>query len=252
VKRALGPEGRAALAACVAEECVLAFDFDGTLAPIVADRARAAMRAGTRERLGRLAARRRCVVISGRAPPDLVPRLDGVTLAGVVGNHGIGWGRDGRGGRAARERVAAWRDALRADLGHRAGLSIEDNGLTVAVHYRAARDRAAAKRRIHAVVAGLAGARPLDGKCVVNVLPENAPHKGDALTGLCHVVRARAALYVGDDVTDEDVFTSSPAPRFVTVRVGQHDRSAAAYYVEDQRGIDGLLDVLLEAVGEPP
>jgi len=54
---------------------LLAFDYDGTLAPIVSDPARAAVRTGTRELLTRLRLDTLCVVVSGRPRRDLVRRL---------------------------------------------------------------------------------------------------------------------------------------------------------------------------------
>jgi len=77
----LGPAGRRALGRFTRSRPLLAFDYDGTLAPIVSDPARAAVRAGTRELLTRLAARYVCVVVSGRPRRDLVRRLAGVGLA---------------------------------------------------------------------------------------------------------------------------------------------------------------------------
>ena len=49
---------------------LLAFDYDGTLAPIVSDPKQAAMRATTRALLSEIAKRYPCVVISGRARAD--------------------------------------------------------------------------------------------------------------------------------------------------------------------------------------
>src|SRR5437763_15777992 len=49
---------------------LLAFDFDGTLAPIVINPAEARMRPETKELLTRVSELYPCVVISGRAGPD--------------------------------------------------------------------------------------------------------------------------------------------------------------------------------------
>jgi trehalose 6-phosphate phosphatase len=248
VKRLLGREGRAALAGCLDRDPVLAFDFDGTLAPIVDVPGRARMRARTRKLLTNLAGERPCVVISGRALPDLSPRLEGIELACRVGNHGSSWDPPRPTDVRERHRVRSWRRDLEDALDGQAGLFVEDNGVSLAVHYRRARDQTAARRKVDAAVATLAGARLVEGKCVVNVLPEEAPHKGDALAAICRRLERRAALYVGDDVTDEDVFTTRVAPRFLTVRVGRSGRSAAGWYLRDQAEIDELLTVLVELV----
>ena len=68
---------------------LLAFDFDGTLAPIVQDPARARMRPQTRRLLGAVARRYPCVVISGRARHDVLKRVGSVPVWQVSGNHGL-------------------------------------------------------------------------------------------------------------------------------------------------------------------
>ncbi|HEV2447687.1 MAG TPA: trehalose-phosphatase, partial [Candidatus Sulfopaludibacter sp.] len=71
-----------------AEKTLCAFDYDGTLAPIVAHPASARMRAGTSRLLARVAALYPCAVISGRARRDLHERLAGTGVKRVIGNHG--------------------------------------------------------------------------------------------------------------------------------------------------------------------
>src|SRR5690606_19595485 len=53
---------------------LIAFDYDGTLAPITATPTAARMRAATRQLLKQLARRYPCVVISGRALDDVAER----------------------------------------------------------------------------------------------------------------------------------------------------------------------------------
>ena len=68
---------------------LVAFDFDGTLAPIVPKPSRARMRARTRRLLDAVARRYPCVVISGRALNDIEERVEGIPLWHVAGNHGM-------------------------------------------------------------------------------------------------------------------------------------------------------------------
>jgi len=68
---------------------LLGFDFDGTLAPIVADRTAGQMRAETRALLARVCSLYRCAIISGRSVGDLRGRLAGVHPRYLFGNHGI-------------------------------------------------------------------------------------------------------------------------------------------------------------------
>jgi len=247
VRSALGPKGRSDLLDCARRGALLAFDFDGTLAPIVAEPGRAAMRRRTRLLLAALARRLDCLVLSGRAPADLRSRLAGVRLVEVVGNHGTAFALTPARRAAARARARRWSRSLASQLEGRPGLELEDNGVSLAVHFRAAPDQADARRTVHRAVARLAGARALDGKCVVNVLPARSAHKGGVLRRIARARGDEAVLYVGDDRTDEDAFRARVAPRYVTVRVGRTADTAARYVLDDQRGIDALLALLLSA-----
>ena len=83
------------------------------------------------------------------------------------------------------------------------------------------------------------------GKFVFNVIPAGAPHKGMALLELMIETGATRALYVGDDDTDEDIF-SLPDKRIVSVRVGKKKLSHAKYYLNRQSEMTILLRRLLQ------
>ena len=251
MKPILGREGRAALAGCRERGALLAFDFDGTLAPIVADPALAALRPSTRRLLARLARRSTCVVLSGRAVDDVAARLAGVGIVHVVGNHGAAFALTPSARAAARSRAARWLARLSAALEGRPGLRLEDNGLSLAVHYRRAPDPQAARRAIRRAARALPGVRLLDGKRVVNVLPARAPHKGAVLAALARRLRAHCVLFLGDDLTDEAAFATPVAPAYVTVRVGRSRASAAAFVLSSQREVDALLRELLRSPRRP-
>ena len=56
---------------------------------------------------------------------------------------------------------------------------------------------------------------------------------------------ADTALYVGDDLADEDVFQLDQPGRLLAVRVGESAASSAGYYVRDQKAVDSLLAKLV-------
>ncbi|HVX95867.1 MAG TPA: trehalose-phosphatase [Polyangia bacterium] len=218
---------------------LLAFDFDGTLAPIVADRAAARMRRQTVRLLERVSKTYPCAVISGRSPEDVATRLEGLPVRFVVGHHGLD---PAHASSTIADRVAAAREHLAAALAASAGVEIEDKRLSLAIHYRAAAAPATARAAITRVLRELSGSfRVLPGKRVYDVLPAGAPHKGDALERLRRVAAADAAIYIGDDVTDEDVFRQAHPDRLLAIRVGRSRRSAAPYYLRDQRDLDAFL-----------
>jgi trehalose 6-phosphate phosphatase len=227
---------------------LLAFDYDGTLAPIVSDPRRAAMRPTTRALLRALAARRPCVVISGRGRADALRWLRGLGAVEVIGNHGIEpWQSTQR----SLEAVRQWQSRLTGELSHLAGVSLEDKVYSVAVHYRHSREKKKARAAIQRVASTLGDVRLIRGKQVVNLLPHDAPHKGIALEKARARFGCDTAIYVGDDETDEDVFALDQPGRLLTIRVGQSQRSQASYYLRGQAEVDRLLRALLQDVPAP-
>jgi trehalose 6-phosphate phosphatase len=229
------------------QRVLLAFDFDGTLAPIVRDPDAATMRPRTRTLLIEAARRYPCAVISGRSLADVTNKVAGVPLRGVLGNHGMEPSREERG---ARRLAALWHAQLASTLPRVAGVVIENKGMSLAVHYRQTRAPAAVRRLILITVAHLHDARIVEGKRVVNVLPASAPGKGTALHRLCRRLRCKSAIFVGDDDNDEDAFALASHGRLLGIRVGRSHRSQAAYFVPGQTDIDHLLGRLIEA--RPP
>jgi trehalose 6-phosphate phosphatase len=244
VRSILSPEARPILERLAIERALLAFDFDGTLAPIVPDRNAARMQPSTRRLLRALSLLYPCAVISGRSRSDVAARLGGVPLIAIVGNHGAEAGR-GPLDRTRRARLLAWKLHLGAKLSAVPGIEVEDKGFSIAVHYRHVPSRPDARALVVRAAEDLDGARVFGGHAVVNVVPANAADKGTALEGLIERAGPRPVLYVGDDRTDESAFRS-PAVA-VGVRVGRTARSAAAWYVARQSEVDALLCALLSA-----
>jgi trehalose 6-phosphate phosphatase len=231
------------LAPFVWSRVLLAFDFDGTLAPIVEDRDAAQMRAMTKLLFAQLCELYPCAVISGRSRPDVMERVGGAKLLQVVGNHGL---EPGASLDVFERQVASALPRLTRDLNGMQGIEVEDKRYSFAVHYRKSRRKRDARRKILEAVGRLPGRmQMIAGKSVVNVLPLHAPHKGDALLRLRSEAGADTALYVGDDVTDEDIFALDEPGRLLTIRVGRSARSLANYYLRDQREIDRFLRTLI-------
>lgn len=221
---------------------LLAFDFDGTLAPIVEDRDAAGMQETTRGLLGRLSKLYPTAVISGRSQRDVRDRMRGLGVKYVIGNHGLEPGiRIERFEDAVKEVLPA----LEAALSGVQGVEVEDKRYSLAIHYRRARQKASARKAILDAVAPLTAFRIIGGKLVMNLVPVGAAHKGDAVLDLREREGADIAFYIGDDLTDEDVFTLDQPGRLFTVRVGLSKSSAARYFVRNQRQIDRLLTELI-------
>ncbi|MCG3188223.1 MAG: putative glycosyl hydrolase [Burkholderiaceae bacterium] len=248
MRNLFSPEGEADLAALAARRPLLAFDFDGTLAPIVAQPQQARVPLATARRLRQLGQRLPVAVISGRSLADLRSRL-GFEPAHVVGNHGA---EDPHEPATWSSTLDGLRERLRgaaAEL-QRCGVSIEDKGASLALHYRLAADRSIARTAIERL---LGQPEPqlhvFGGKMVTNVVPAAAGDKAAALRRLVERTGAGAVLYLGDDVNDEPVFAADEAS-WLSVRVGVHRGSAARYFIAGPREVPRLLDRMLALTAE--
>ncbi len=239
----LSRASRPVLEALARDRTLLAFDFDGTIAAIVADRDRARPSRATARWLEVLASRWPVAVISGRSRADVRRRLLGVRLVALVGSHGAETRPSSAHAPAWRAAVREWRRTLRAALDPSPGIAVEDKGLSLAVHFRGA----GARRRVLAALRRLPRARLVPGKSVVNVVPGGAPRKGDALAALVRGGAYRKAFYAGDDRTDEDAFRRrlTGGVAVVGVAVGRR-RSAAPFRLRRQRDVTRLLRLLAE------
>jgi len=225
-----------------------AFDFDGTLAKIVRDPQDASIRASTNSLLQELAKHAPLAIVSGRSIADLRSHLD-FEPPHLIGNHGL----EGLGARPdalemAHKICMKWKRHLEGRLPAqhlRTGVEIEDKSFSLALHYRKSPTKKNAKLAILSEAANLdPKPRIILGKCVVNLLPPGAPHKGVALVELMLQTNTKSALYVGDDDTDEDVF-SLPNARIFTVRVGRKLTSQAQYFIQSQAEIDRFLKTVI-------
>jgi trehalose 6-phosphate phosphatase len=222
------------------KDVLLAFDFDGTLAPIVDDPARAALRPTTRHLLAQAAQLYPCAVISGRAERQVRELLAGVTVWYAVGN----WCLDDPELVEQRfQAVRGWLGPLRDRLDGIRGVAIEDKGVSLAIHYRAAADGEQARDAIREAARLVERVRIVCGKEALHLLPEGASDKASVLDRLRAQVGCELALYVGDDGTDETAFAAGPS--VIGVRVGSSETSAARFYLRGQKEIDDLLESLV-------
>lgn len=245
VRYALSRRSRKVIRDYVAAGALPAFDFDGTLAPIVCHPELARMRLGTRALLTQLTAARTCFVLSGRDRGDLAGKLAGCGVQQLAGNHGADISPKAP---SIRRRVRLWARRLALNLPPLEGLWVEDKGLSLTIHYRQCRDKAAAKAAAEQAASSLAGARVVKGKESVSLVAADSPHKGDALRAVAARLGRRSVVYVGDDETDEDAFgLAAKGIKVLGVRVGRKASSRAGYYLRDQREIDEFLRVFLGA-----
>jgi trehalose 6-phosphate phosphatase len=234
-------------------------DFDGTIAPIVVDPAKAVPLPGVPASLASLAARyARVAVISGRPVAYLVEHLggeadlDGVTLVGLYGLERVRGGRVEEVGAAARWRPVVDQVARAAAREAPAGVGVEHKGLAVTLHVRAAPERQGWVGSWAAAEAAASGLVAHPGRMSVELRPPLDTDKGTVVTELAGGLDA--VCYFGDDRGDLPAFAAlsrmSQAGRDVLAVAVRSDESpaellaAADLVVEGPAGVLGVLQAL--------
>jgi trehalose 6-phosphate phosphatase len=220
-RTAAGLAGWRALAAAPSE-ALLVLDFDGTLAPIVADPGAARPHPGVFAPLRRLADRLgRVAVLSGR-PAALAAHLlnadtdPALSRLVVLGHYGLErWSFDGGvvgdaddASRRAVDAVRGLLPDLLARIGAPAGVTIEDKRVALAVHVRGTPDPASALALLRSPLAAVArehGLRLEPGRLVLE-LRSSGVDKGAALEALARERSVSSIIYAGDDLGDLAAF----------------------------------------------
>lgn len=233
-------------------------DFDGTLAPIVADPDEAVPHPGAVEVLGSLAQRyARVAVISGRPLAWLSARLAGAAAEGVelIGLYGLERsGRDPLGSLDQLKAVEA--AAAEADRAAPPGVLVERKGLSFTLHYRQAPEHGAWVEAEARQLAARHGLRVHPGKMSVELRPESEVDKGRVVEELA--AGMAAVCYLGDDVADVPAFAALGRlrrRRVVTaaIAVAGHETPPELLALADQvvEGVEGALGLLRELARFP-
>lgn len=226
---------------------LLAFDFDGTLTPIVDLPDAAALAPEVRATLESLSRQERYVtgIVSGRSLADIRSRVDVPGLF-YAGNHGLEMAGPGLefvhpGAERLRDTQTELYHQLSSNLADLPGVLVENKGLTLSVHYRMASERAdEVEARFNRTVAPFAhtgGVRTTKGKMVLEVRPSLSWGKGEAIARLWEVYPdLPLTIFFGDDVTDEDGFAVVQAAGGIAVFVGEGRAPTQALHRLDSPG----------------
>ena len=236
---------------------VLICDYDGTLAPFMADKMQALPYPGVAERLERIhAGATRLVFVSGRPVAELLTLVPLASHLELWGSHGSEQ-RLADGAYRLFEAGSAQRDALdRAqaaliEAGH--ARVLERKAASLAVHWRTL-DEAPARaleEEAGAIFAQHAGGEdfavmPFESGLELRVSDRT---KADAVTAiLARTPKDAAAAYLGDDTTDEDAFAAIEG-RGLSLLVRDQVRSSLAnYWLRPPEELLRFLDDWLAAV----
>ncbi|MGW5648151.1 trehalose-phosphatase [Saccharopolyspora sp. NPDC003752] len=228
---------------------LVACDYDGTLAPIVADPTQAKPLPESVHALRSLAAlpATTTAVISGRALRDLATLSRLPAEVYLVGSHGsefdVGFVHElePEATQLRTELQIALQDIVRG----KPGVTLENKPASVAVHVRRA-EAEVAEEVLDTVRTGPAaweGVQVTEGKAVIELAVVQTD-KGNALDALRHQVGATAAIFLGDDVTDEKAFARLHGPD-LGIKVGDGD-TLAAYRIDSTTEVATVLAFLME------
>ncbi|QZS53808.1 trehalose-phosphatase [Rhodococcus opacus] len=228
---------------------LVASDYDGTMAPIVSDPEKAFPHAESVRALRALAslAGTTAAVISGRALKDLAALSRLPAEVQLVGSHGsefdIGFihAIDAD----AKKLLGEITEELTRIATLHAGTSVEAKPASVALHVRNAdaEEGALALAAVRADAGQRVGVQVTEGKSVIE-LAVVATDKGHALDLIRHQDGATAAVFVGDDVTDEKAFARLQGPD-LGVKVGPGE-SLAEFRVSTTVDVATALAFLLD------
>ncbi|KKF01794.1 trehalose-phosphatase [Mycolicibacterium obuense] len=237
---------------------VVLLDFDGTVSEIVGDPDEAVLLPRAAEAVAALASRCPVAFLSGRSLDDLRRRVD-LTGVWLGGNHGVelasadGIPYTNPCATAALRSLTSVVPDLTARLGGVQGVSIENKGFALAVHYRHVPDGS-----VDAVIAAVRdigrsqGLRISQGRKVIELRLDVDWDKGRAVDWLLTQIDGAdltLPIYIGDDSTDEDAFDALRHNGIgIAVRQGVDDtrRSSARFCLADPDAVCTLLSRLGE------
>lgn len=236
---------------------VLFLDYDGTLSHIVEHPDHAALDEATRRAVSRAAAKHPVYVISGRDLDDVRGRV-AVEEIDYVGSHGFQMpeavpGIDPESLEEAVHELGLAANELEQWLDYIDGVFIERKKYSFALHYRRADrlDLQQINAAARDVMERYGSVTCKKGKEVIEFVPDIPWDKGRCVQALMSRWKEAAggrdayAVYIGDDITDEDAFRVLDRDTGLGVLVADSAReSAAEFRLSDPESVRAFLDAL--------
>jgi trehalose 6-phosphate synthase/phosphatase len=237
-----------------AEQLILFLDYDGTLLPLVKHPDLAIPSTELLSLLDRLAKRpaTNVHIVSGRDKTTLEKWLGRLPLS-LHAEHGLwSWNHSTRNWHRNIDVSDEWKQKVRPILEefvkHLPGSFVEEKSAGIAWHYRQAEPDSgslhAKELRLHLIeVLSNVPVEVITGDKVVEIRVQGI-NKGSIISRvLAEAQGAPLALAMGDDRTDEDLFSTLP-PNGISIHVGPGP-SRATYRLGDQSAVKGFLQAIL-------
>lgn len=230
-------------------------DIDGTLHPIIENPSKIQFYDYIPTVLENLAKKYALVgLVTGRS---LDSALEMIKASGIIylGNHGMEFCNDGTRGLAdgIQEYLPKIRSAItdmqQSSLAETQGIIVEDKSVSAAIHFRQAPQLLADVEKLTASISGKYGLKVVKGRKVRELHPPVDINKGTAVIDLLKRQGINLVLYMGDDVSDIEVFKQlkqAQWPRFQSITIGI--RSAEVPQMEAEATVDYLIDNVDESI----
>jgi len=246
-----------------AKHLFLFLDYDGTLTSIVKTPSQAKISSSTKEILSSLAKKKKIIlgIISGRSLENIKKKI---TIKNIfyVGNHGLEIYFRGRKiwlMKKAKEYLRILKKIkkdLKENLKEIKGIVFEDKKVIYAVHYRQVSSpqlkefKKIFKKTISPYLKDKI--KIGRGKKVFEIRPNIYFGKQVALKLLQKLLKKKKddfTIYIGDDLTDEEVFLSLDK-KDLTVKVGKAKKSKAKYYLNNVKEVEKFLKYLNNTISK--
>ncbi|WP_159467418.1 bifunctional alpha,alpha-trehalose-phosphate synthase (UDP-forming)/trehalose-phosphatase [Dyadobacter sp. 3J3] len=237
---------------------ILFFDYDGTLAPIVPDPAKAIVSVDTKKIIMDLAKRDTVIIISGRDRYFLNDLFQDLPVH-IIAEHGaLIKTKDSAEWVLNESYEENWKESIRPILDMYAkrcpGVFVEEKETSLAWHYRTAEDKEYALRRAQELTWQLKNfiqpelnLQIIEGNKVIEV-KKTAFNKGTAARAFVENGDYDFILAIGDDTTDEDMFEALPETAY-TIKIGD-DLSAARNHIKNQQEVFHFLKFMVSSSEE--
>jgi len=231
-------------------------DYDGTLTPIVATPDLAILSGDVRKTVEALSVHYKVSIVSGRATDDVKGKvnIDGIFYAGSHGFEIVdpdGNVKINDEAKAIRHVIDEVYEKLSGQLKNVKGALVEHVKYTISTHYRLVSDEDFPKieQAVDDILKEYPGLRKTSGKKVFEIRPKINWHKGKAVEWILSVLDYHAdnhfAIYIGDDVTDEDAFAALEGKGFGVLVADKPRASKATYMVKDVQDVKKILEFLI-------
>ena len=226
---------------------LFAFDFDGTLAPITDFADQACLSEEIALAMNKLSLIAPVAIITGRSIADLKSKIS-FKPAFIVGNHGVENEDTELTVKEPSRDIENWLLYIQENYSDRfdeLGIELENKMYSLSLHFRRSPKKIDAEMICMEIASRLNNAKIIQGKMVVNIVPSTSENKGDSFLRLLSRGNFQRGFYVGDDVTDEDVFKLG-LKNVLTVKIESLESSKANFYLKHQSEIIKLLEIILK------